>query len=314
MSSAAPSVVHSTAVSFGRLEAVSRVLQAIVTRGVEVLTVLLFASECLVVFSGVVARYVFQSPIVEIDEISSLLFRWLAMLGAVLAFRTGAHMRMTALVDRLKPRAQALFARLAMAVALVFLVLILSAGTEAALDERDVTMTATGISNAWNVLALPVGAALMLALWFLEQLVQGRRQVCLGAAAALIALAAGAGFLTPVLADLGQVNLIIFFCVILGTGVFTGVPLVFAFGLSTFAYVTFATHAPATIVASRIGEGMSHLVLLSIPLFVFLGKLIEATGLARAMIGFLAALLGRVRGGLSYPALFTRNARSKPSR
>src|SRR4051812_47601987 len=47
-------------------------------------------------------------------------------------------------------------------------------------------------------------------------------------------------------------------------------------------------------------EGMSHLILLSVPLFVFLGLLIEMTGMAHAMVGFLANLLGHVRGGLHY--------------
>jgi tripartite ATP-independent transporter DctM subunit len=45
---------------------------------------------------------------------------------------------------------------------------------------------------------------------------------------------------------------------------------------------------------------MSHLVLLAVPLFVFLGLLIEMTGMARAMIQFLASLVGHVRGGLSF--------------
>ncbi len=48
---------------------------------------------------------------------------------------------------------------------------------------------------------------------------------------------------------------------------------------------------------------MSHLILLSVPLFVFLGLLIEMTGMARAMVDFLASLLGHVRGGLSYVLL-----------
>jgi tripartite ATP-independent transporter DctM subunit len=45
---------------------------------------------------------------------------------------------------------------------------------------------------------------------------------------------------------------------------------------------------------------MSHLILLAVPLFVFLGLLIEMTGMAKAMVAFLASLLGRVRGGLHY--------------
>src|ERR1019366_4634794 len=36
------------------------------------------------------------------------------------------------------------------------------------------------------------------------------------------------------------------------------------------------------------------------PLFVFLGLLIETTGMARAMVAFLASLLGHIRGGLSH--------------
>jgi hypothetical protein len=43
--------------------------------------------------------------------------------------------------------------------------------------------------------------------------------------------------------------------------------------------------------------------LLAVPLFVFLGLLIEMTGMARAMVGFLSSLLGHVRGGLSYVLL-----------
>ena len=45
---------------------------------------------------------------------------------------------------------------------------------------------------------------------------------------------------------------------------------------------------------------MSQLLLLAIPTFVFLGVLIEMTGMAERMVGFLANLLGHVRGGLHY--------------
>ena len=52
--------------------------------------------------------------------------------------------------------------------------------------------------------------------------------------------------------------------------------------------------------ASRYVGFMSSEVLVAVPLFIFLGSLIEMTGMARAMIRFLANLLGHVRGGLSY--------------
>ena len=55
----------------------------------------------MILFSGVVARYVFNAPLVWSDELASILFLWLAMLGAVIAFRRDEHMRMTACVGLL---------------------------------------------------------------------------------------------------------------------------------------------------------------------------------------------------------------------
>jgi len=82
--------------------------------------------------------------------------------------------------------------------------------------------------------------------------------------------------------------------------VFAGVPIAFSFALATFAYLATTTHMPMMVVIGRMDEGMSHLILLAVPLFVFLGLLIEMTGMARAMVAFLANLLGHVKGGLSY--------------
>ena len=48
---------------------------------------------------------------------------------------------------------------------------------------------------------------------------------------------------------------------------------------------------------------MSHLILLAVPLFIFLGGLIEVTGMAKKMVDFLAGLIGHVKGGMSYVLL-----------
>ena len=102
------------------------------------------------------------------------------------------------------------------------------------------------------------------------------------------------------LRPLGNLNLIIFFVGVAGFCVFAGVPIAFAFGLATFGYLALTTHTPLMVLVGRMDEGMCHLILLSVPLFVFLGLLIEMTGMARAMVEFLASLLGHVRGGLHY--------------
>src|SRR5271156_4616783 len=73
--------------------------------------------------------------------------------------------------------------------------------------------------------------------------------------------------------------------------------------LSTFSYLALTTDLSLAIVVNRMDDGISNLLLLAVPMFVFLGLLMELTGIARVMVNFLAALVGHVRGGLSYVLL-----------
>ena len=53
----------------------------------------------------------------------------------------------------------------------------------------------------------------------------------------------------------------------------------------------------------RMDEGMSSIILLSVPIFVLLGCILDATGMGKAIVDFLASLLGHVRAGMSYVLL-----------
>src|SRR6476659_9987874 len=222
------------------------------------------------------------------------------MLGAVVAFQRGEHMRMTAFVGKVEPRKRAFFDVLAIAAPLAFLVLVLHPAYEFASDEAFVSTPALDSSNLWRAAALPVGLGLMLLVALLRLLSSGNWQ--LGASAVGVVTVVGVALyaLSPVLIPLGNLNLLIFFVALVAVMVFAAVPIAFAFGLATFAYITLTTSTPSTVVIGRMDEGMSHLMLLSVPLFVFLGLLIEMTGMARAMVAFLASLLGHIRGGLHY--------------
>ncbi len=256
--------------------------------------------EILILFAGVAARYGFRSPLIWTDELASILFLWLAMFGAVAAFRRSEHMRMTALVSRAGPRMHSFLDGLALAAALALLGLLIVPAYEHAMDETFITTPALEISNIWRAAALPIGLGLMI----VTGLVRLARTtplwpslLALVAVAAILAVFLAIG---PAFRPLGNLNLLIFFVGVVAACVFLGVPIAFAFGLAAFGYITFATRVPATVVIGRMDEGMSHLILLAVPLFVFLGLLIEATGMAKAMVRFLASLLGHVRGGLSY--------------
>ncbi|MEJ8846148.1 TRAP transporter large permease subunit [Variovorax rhizosphaerae] len=267
---------------------------------VEVPAALLVLAEVIVLLTGVVFRYLLHRPVIWSDELASILFLWLAMLGAVVAFRRGEHMRMTALVSGLSPSRRAFFEVVAVAAALAFLVMMLWPSYEYFVDEAFITTPALEIPNSWRAGALPVGIALMIATALIRLAQVGNVKLVATALAGIAAICAVLWGLQPVLKGLGNLNLVIFFVVIVAGTVLAGVPIAFCFGLATFGYLAVATPMPLTVVVSRMDEGMSHLILLAVPLFVFLGLLIEMTGMARAMVRFLASLLGHVRGGLSY--------------
>ena len=281
----------------------ARRMQTALARMLSVPVALLVAAEICVLLAGVIARYVFHHPLIWSDELASILFLWLAMLGSAIAFERGDHMRMTAVVSKLQPASRAFLDVLATTAALAFLVLILPHAWEYAVEEAVMLTPALEIKNSWRVAAMAVGFGAM-AVFAVMRLVQvGRpRQVAL-ALALTVGLIVLMVLLRPLWRQMGNFNLVVFFVVVVAAAVFAGVPIAFAFGLATLGYVMLTTNTPVLIVVGRMDEGVSHLILLSVPLFVFLGQLIEMTGMARAMVGFLASLLGHVRGGLHYVLL-----------
>ena len=282
----------------GRLLLVERAL-GWVTEGVAAVLVV---AETIILLMGVVSRFVFDRPLVWSDEIASLLFLWLAMFGAAIALRRGAHMQLSTVAALMSPRWQKRLAALAVGVPIVFLVVLISPTLDYVQDQAFIETPALSWSGSVRASAMLAGIGLMLAFALLRLAQQSWRDV-LVAVLVLGVLAATLYFAQPTLAAIGNWNLLFFFVLLVGAAVLLGVPIAFAFGLCTVAYLLTVTSTPLPVVVGRLDEGMSSLILLAVPLFVLLGQLVDATGMARVMVAFLAALMGHVRGGLSYVLL-----------
>jgi tripartite ATP-independent transporter DctM subunit len=268
----------------------------------EVPAAILVVAEVVVLFTGVLTRYVFHAPLVWTDELASILFLWLAMLGSVIALQRSEHMRLTAVISGMSPVWQARTEAFASAAVSVFLVMLVPSAWNYASDQWFIETPALGVHDTYRSVAILVGGVLMTVTALMRLVRLGWKDAAVGVVG-VVALAAILHAAAPFLAALGNGNLILFFVVLLGGAVLLSVPIGFAFGLATLTYLAVLTRTPLTIVVSRMDEGMSSLILLAVPLFVLLGLLIEITGMARAMVGFLAALLGHVRGGLAYVLL-----------
>ncbi|KQX51308.1 MULTISPECIES: TRAP transporter large permease [Ensifer] len=271
-----------------------------IVRLVELAAAALVVVEVGVLSAGVVARYAWGEPLVWSDELASMLFLWLSMMGAVLAFHRGQHMRMSAIADAMAPATRARLEVASLVFCLAVCVLLLPKATTYAIHEIPVVTPAMEISVAWRSFGLPIGLGLMVLLGVMDAVRRIKLTdfvVGVLIAVCIIGLALAA---KPLILAMGNWNLVLFFVVFIALGVLSGVPIAFVFALAAISYVAIGTSRPLTVIAGRLDEGMSHLLLLAVPLFVLLGMLMELTGMARAMVNFLASLLGHVRGGLCY--------------
>jgi tripartite ATP-independent transporter DctM subunit len=263
----------------------------------------LVLAEVVILFAGVVSRYVFNRPLFWTDELANALFLWLAMLGVVVALRANAHMRLNTLVAWLPPRWGRRCSAIASLVVIAFVLEILLPARDYLSQQQYVTLISLGVSDAYRVLAILVGMSLA-AVIALLQLLETTTPRSFAFGLAVVGGVAGVlWLLQPLLVAMGFGSLVLFFVVLVAACVGIGVPIAFTFGIATLSYLGLTSDLPLSIVVNRMDEGISNLLLLSVPMFVFLGLLMDMTGIARVMVNFLAALVGHVRGGLQYVLL-----------
>ena len=254
--------------------------------------------EIVLLFCGVIWRYVLNSPLVWTNELSGILFLWLVSLGAVIALRQSEHMRMTVVVGRLRPPTQRFLMR---------------PRPDRRHFHRHPALHRIGYMQEQAAITMPTlqipdhGKSPARSSPFALLLFFAIRQLFAGATARAghdfgVVLLIGIAFwlLEPVFDALGNADLLVFFVGVVGICIFCGVPIAFSFGIATASFFYFTSTIPLSIIISQMNQGMSSVELLAVPMFVVLGLLLEMTGIAKALVDCLAALVGNFRGGLSY--------------
>jgi len=265
----------------------------------EPVAALLVAVEIAILAAGVYSRYVMHNSLVGSDELAGeILLVWLAMLGAVVAYRRGEHIRMTALVRRASPKVAEILEAISSVVVAIFVLELMPASIKFFQLQQDDNTPALNIPRSDIVLAVIVGLVLILLITLLR-LSESDPKVLAGAVLLGVVVSAAVWFERPAFAALGNVNLLIFFVGLVGVCVAIGVPIAFSFGVGTLSYLAITTQVPLNTVVAQMDEGISKLVLLAVPLFIFLGLIMETSGIARRLVNALASLVGHLRGGLN---------------
>jgi tripartite ATP-independent transporter DctM subunit len=272
-------------------------------RPIEAVASLLLGAIVVLLLAGVTSRYVFSLPVIWIDEVVSISFLWLAMLGSAIALHRHEHLRLTLFLLMLPEKLQGFVRAAALAAIAAFLVFLIEPAIEYVKSESFVTSAALNIPNSYRVSALAFGIVAMFAIVAVHALRTTKARELIAGVALVAAVAAGLWLLSPQLVELGNANLFIFLVVLVAACLVAGVPIAFCFGIGTLSYLAFSTTTPLLVMIGRMDEGMSSLVLVSVPIFVLLGCVLDATGMGKAIVDFVASLVGHVRAGMSYVLL-----------
>ena len=219
------------------------------------------------VFLGVWSRYVLQATFQWYDEVARLCFVWMVFLGAASAVRRGAHFRLHLLIDRLGPRLRRVNDLVVGLLVVVF----------------------GGVLVAGGVAMWPVarGAGVRLA-----RAVHGvvlRRAARRGRAHDPV--------LDPAPLAPGPRPLILV-CLVFLVLLAIGVPVAVTVGLAGYVGAVLAAPVPLAVTVQTILHQVDSFVLLSLPLFILAGALMETGGIAHRLVRLAVALVGWVRGGL----------------
>lgn len=122
----------------------------------------LIAFTSLVLYT-IVMRYFFSAPPMWGEEIPKFLFIWMIFIGAGFAYLSGSNIRMTVIIDMV-PTGPRRIIELVMHLAVTAMLIAILYYSVPVLELTfSITNRATGFSEGWKYLALPVGCLLLLA-------------------------------------------------------------------------------------------------------------------------------------------------------
>ena len=79
-----------------------------------------------------------------------------------------------------------------------------------------------------------------------------------------------------------------------------GVPVAFAIGLSAFSYFAIFNPSLIQILPQRMYAGVNSYAMIALPLFIFMGQVMNASTITKQLIDFALIFVGRLKGGLLY--------------
>lgn len=271
--------------------------------------ILVVLLSLLVVYDAIM-RYLFSAGSIALQEVEWHLFDMVFLLGFSYALKHDKHVRVDIFFERCTPDVRAIVQVLSMFLLVIpFSLLFLNDAIDMAMQsylQHEVSSDPGGLTNRWVIKAVLVVGFVLLLLQSLSEILKAyhklNNKMVLLKTLAGVALVATfvyvawcyrmAFWFDPVLLIFGLA------LVLLMTGfqvafVFAGVTLFFALisdevGLGVLEMLPYRTYGI-----------MGNVTLMAVPLFIFMGLMLEKSKMAEGLLFSIAKLFGSVRGGLA---------------
>ncbi len=262
------------------------------------------SAELLVMFGGILSRSLLGYDLVWGQEVGEIALMTLTYIGGIIAYRTGEHMTIQAVIERLpdswRPAMQALEGCLVLATALGGAVLsgqILS-------DQWEISTSILGLSLSWVFAPFAIGM-LLLATFAVERLWRLPRRLVFTVGAVLVASVAAWALALYLTGPWGGPAMVLSALGVFSLMLAIGVPIGFVLPMVSFLYLFSTKAAPLQAIPLGMQHGISGFIMLAIPFFILTGYLMTEGGLARPLADWVCALVGHVRGGLLQAVVIT---------
>ena len=261
-----------------------------------IVSLALFALTALV-FTQVVSRYIFNSPISWTEEMARILFVWICFMGTFLALKTKGHIAVETLLHRFfnaearsYVTATADFLILYYCIYLAFMGFVMVQKT--AQDFTPVLL----IPFSYLYAAIALSGTLMACYLLIRAFGLERKKLIVSflvsiALCGLLYLVFGRGGFSG--GNLVAVMLVSFFLFIVA-----GMPIAFAIGIGSAQFLLLYQQVPLVVTHTRLFGGIDSFPLLAVPFFILAGELMNIGGVTVRLVALAKVLVGHVRGGL----------------
>jgi tripartite ATP-independent transporter DctM subunit len=263
----------------------------------DIIVALAMFGELAAVITDVIGRTLFDAPLLWADEVGGLALTTMAFIGGAVAYRRDQHIAVRVLVEMLPLRLRAPIHAAADWLVLETAVVCFVTSFPLLISRWDELTPLLEMHGTWLALPLTIGMAL-LAVYAVARLMAQPPRAVLSSLTVLLVLNAvivlAAVYLPPIGAPIAIALAI---ATVLAT-VLLGLPVGFALVLATALFLRQVYPTAMVALPQNMADGVSRFVLLALPFFILAGFVMESGGISRRLVLFVAALVGRLPGGL----------------